>query len=468
MRTTVELAVAAAPAWPALRLLSSPATVRAFPSLAILLGLAVTIGLTLLAAVALLVPALLLPVAVTALVFLAAERVRARRSYGRRRRLPPGSLGLGRTAPFRHVGFYAAEARRHGPVFKLSQLFRPTVCVVGLHEGSETLRRHDAQLRTPAIPLSGLVPRGSLRYMPPHDHAVYRRLLHEALRSTDLDRAATTARAAARRELGTLAAAGLSPSRSDLDRIAFPVLVESLFGLDPDGEPAAWMHELRERLPIENVLLRRRRARRSLRELCTLARSERGEPSVLAALGERADDTAVGNLVLMLRTGGADLTSLLHWVLYELALAPSWLERVREDPDASRRVVLETLRLEQSEWILRRADADLDLAGYRVPRGWLIRVCVRESHRDPRVFPNPERFHPDRFIRRPGSRKFAPFGISRVTCLGDRLTLVVAQALVEELAEGFELRLLDGGRRVFRGMHWAPGPDFRVELVARG
>ena len=47
-------------------------------------------------------------------------------------------------------------------------------------------------------------------------------------------------------------------------------------------------------------------------------------------------------------------------------------------------------------------------AGFRLPRGWLLRICVHESHRDPAVFEHPEVFDPDRFLRRAPTRDRRP------------------------------------------------------------
>ena len=61
------------------------------------------------------------------------------------------------------------------------------------------------------------------------------------------------------------------------------------------------------------------------------------------------------------------------------------------------RIIAETLRLEQSEYIVRVARRPLSVGGFRIPAGWLLRLCVRESHRDPTAFTDPDRFDPDRF-----------------------------------------------------------------------
>ena len=88
------------------------------------------------------------------------------------------------------------------------------------------------------------------------------------------------------------------------------------------------------------------------------------------------------------------------------------------------RCVRETLRLRQSEYIYRKVLDDIPVEDFVIPKGWLLRVCVRESHRDPLLFENPNGFNPDRFIARRYSRaEYSTFGASRVSCLGEHLTL---------------------------------------------
>ena len=64
----------------------------------------------------------------------------------------------------------------------------------------------------------------------------------------------------------------------------------------------------------------------------------------------------------------------------------------------STRIVMETLRLEQSEYLYRETTRDIEHKGVVIPRGWLVRLCVRESHQDPAIFANPDVFDPDRFL----------------------------------------------------------------------
>ena len=75
------------------------------------------------------------------------------------------------------------------------------------------------------------------------------------------------------------------------------------------------------------------------------------------------------------------------------------------------RMVSETLRLSQSEYVYRVVARECRLGEFRIPAGWLVRVCLRECHRRPDLFPEPERFDPDRFLDiSQGKLIYAPFG----------------------------------------------------------
>ncbi|KAF9879655.1 hypothetical protein CkaCkLH20_03198 [Colletotrichum karsti] len=70
------------------------------------------------------------------------------------------------------------------------------------------------------------------------------------------------------------------------------------------------------------------------------------------------------------------------------------------------------------------------LAGYFLPQGTTASTQAYSYHRDPMVYPQPERFHPERFIspsgeyQAPSQGVFAPFGAGSRTCLGVHLARI--------------------------------------------
>jgi cytochrome P450 len=80
-----------------------------------------------------------------------------------------------------------------------------------------------------------------------------------------------------------------------------------------------------------------------------------------------------------------------------------------------------------------------------MPRGWLVRLCVAESHRDPDVFPEPGRYDLDRFLtRRYDSSQYSPFGWGRHLCNGVTLTHMISRVVLEELASHYDWDVTGG------------------------
>jgi cytochrome P450 len=500
--TALALGVLALAAWPALRLLSIPPIRREHTGIAVLLVGALVAYAAVLAALAVALPALLAPLAVVAAAALLAERWRARPGFGARRRLPPGSLSPFPRRPWTEHRFYLEQAARFGPVFKTSLLHRPMVCVLGARLGSELLREHEADLEAPPVRFNRFVPRGFLRYMEPADHRVYKKLFQSALAADLLRareaRAAETVRAA----LGALAArpdaaaaspgGGLAP-REPLRELFFALLLGLFFGLERGSPAVAELRALYAALDIRKMSwIPGQRDRRALARIEAWIRQrgreleaarERGEtppPCVLESLARPRqdaleDETVLGQLVYVVQVGRADLTGLLVWVLKLLGDHPQWAERLRAaartgaagEADAlAVRVVRETLRLEQSEYVYRRARRDVEFRGFRIPRGWRVRVLIREGHRDPASFPEPERFDPDRFLDPGlGGARYAPFGLGAHACIGSQVTESFARIVLVELARGFDWRVTRDGPREYGWAHWQPSPKLRIALA---
>jgi cytochrome P450 len=490
LETDLELAALAVATWPALRASLSPPYWRAHVRPAVM-AVAAIVGVGALAVVF----AALSPIGLRLLAaVVCGGRLLAlwqsRPEYGRSRGLPPGRLTL--LPPLAMVEddeFLARQAAEHGPVFKIGGLRRNVVCVVGLERGAALLRRHDAGLAVPAMPFSRAIPRGFLRFMGASDHAVYRRALQRGLSRDLVDGSSESLRRAV---AGTLAAiarssfdgkgSGIDP-RPFLGRMTFEYLLELVLGVaasDPAFSDLERLFRCIDHLSVSPLAIRR--ARRALRDIAgRLAERPTSRRCLLSEVadsvpGAVGDPTLLGNLVFMVRASGADVAGLLSWILSVLGDHPEWLERLRSaeststgPEDLASRIVNETLRLQQSEFINRVALEPVEVDGFVVPRRWAIRLCVRESHRDPGIFVRPGDFDPDRFLSgNPPATEYAPFGMDRHACIGDHLTRTIGRTFVAALARGYDLTVAGNGRAVMGRAHWQPGPRFRVRLAARG
>jgi len=183
------------------------------------------------------------------------------------------------------------------------------------------------------------------------------------------------------------------------------------------------------------------------------------------------DETVAGNLFLLHQASRESITGLVLWSLQLLGGAPEWCARIEADPDAADKVLSETLRLAQSEYVYRRVVRPLEVGGHRIPEGWMLRICVAESHRLDPPFERPETFDPARFEhRRFSSSEHSPFGLDEHACLGARMSLTLARVFLVALVCGYDWTVVADGppeRRNRHWSHWEPSSAFRIAVTAK-
>lgn len=446
-------------------------------------------------------PEVALWVAAAVVVVALALLVRSRPSHGARRGLPPGRIRLMPIEPLKDRDFYLDQARRHGRVFKTGSApdqrhlsLRPMVCVVDHHLALRLLREHDAALEVyPTFPFSWRFPRKILRNMETDDHEVYSRIFRRAFSAVDLDALepafADDIRLEIERMEAHISAAGLDEVAPlhFLRHLMFGVMARFLFGTGPDTAEFESLMGMYRDLGIESFdrISNRWHDDRALDELMdaveqrararVASRQADAPPSCLveaiADLDEAllSDRAVLGNLIQMVDSS-RDTAALMRWIMKDLDDHPDLLTRVGNggavDRSLAGRIVNESLRREQSEFLYRRVARDIDLDGHLLPKGWTVRVCVREAHLDPAVFDRPDCYDPDRFADRSYSMsEYAPFGMYRHVCLGAQLTRRVAAALVVLLATEYRLVVTGNGPLEFDEGHWSPNRSMRVRVI---
>lgn len=495
METWLAVGVIVAAAWRPLRAALSPRVARAFPHPAPKLRIALGSVALAVVAVALLSPTLLQVGAGAAVALWVAERIRAHPRWARGRALPPGSLGIF-PDNWSDDRFFLRQSERYGPIFKTSHFLRPEIGIVGLERGIALLKRHDDQLLIPKLPFADYVPGGLLRYMDGPEHRRYRSIFRVAYSQPVFEpligRFEHTTRQAisALREAGDAAADGVAPL-PHLDRLMMDLWFPLFFGIEPGSSQASTLRSLYPVIHINNPDgASRDEIRSAVDQIAAIVLEEREKwdpeappPCILRHVSREwtdgeADPIVVGNLLYLLHTSSTDLSAMMWWLLKMLGDHPEWLERLAtaDEPllplDASAiatRVVMETLRLRQSEFIYRAVRESFEFEGFRFPKGWLVRICVWESHRDPTIFDEPDAFRPDRFLARSFTRReYSPFGAQRHACLGPQLATLVGSIFVRELARGAVLDVTsDGPIELGCFRHWTPSSAYRVRLRER-
>ena len=472
--------------FPLVRTAASPGLRRrfqAFPPIQQIL----TVGLALYVLVVVLLilfsPVLLRWAAVLAGVILIGEAWQRRSSFGTRRGMPPGSLAVLPAGPWSDPDYYRKTAERFGPVFKFRHLIDPAVAIVGLQRVSEFLRKNEEQLLIPPAPFNAIVPGGFVRYLSGREHLGVAETLRSAVTPRVIDSNADEFRRESRSALDAIA--GGAPAAAAIDRMVLAEMMTCFLGVQA-GHRFERLEVLFNDADYRQLARHGRASARAA--MMQIIDEIRGLPvtgtssflSELAGAHPEAlqSDEIVGNFAYALHTARIDVSGLLVWVIAVLGANPSWVSRLRDDicerpaeaacnGGLADRIVRETLRLRQSEFLLRRTKAPVEFEGFTIPAGWHVRLCIAESHRAPDVFENPDSFDPERFSRSMSRSRYAPFGFAPHLCPGEHLARVMGRHLVVELALAWDISVSNVEPWEFSGFHWRPSGSMQVALQRR-
>jgi cytochrome P450 len=219
------------------------------------------------------------------------------------------------------------------------------------------------------------------------------------------------------------------------------------------------------------LFLRRKRAVSLLlhEEIARRRSSDGSEGDVLSLLLQARGEDGSGltdvelhdELMTLLVAGHETTATALAWTLHRLSIHPEVLERARQEAaesDGARyldAVILETLRLHPVvPMVIRRLARTRTVGGRTIPAGACVAPNVWLAHRRPDVWPDPERFHPDRFLTEaPRPQQFFPFGGGNRTCVGRVFALQ-------------EMRIVL--RQILRRRRPIPVPGYLPRVVRRG
>lgn len=192
--------------------------------------------------------------------------------------------------------------------------------------------------------------------------------------------------------------------------------------------------------------------RGDLLSMLLMARDDDGEPMT--------DQQAYDEVVTLLSAGIETSALALAWLFHEIARHPEVERRVHEEVDQVlsgrpvtaedvpkltyvQQVVNETLRMYPVWILMRRALRPVRLGGVPVPRGAEVTISPHALHHDPRWFPDPHRFDPDRWA--PDRAKdvprgaFIPFGAGNRMCVGNAFALTEMAVTVATIASRWRL-----------------------------
>lgn len=178
-------------------------------------------------------------------------------------------------------------------------------------------------------------------------------------------------------------------------------------------------------------------------------------------------------------TAGMDTTAIsVEWAMAELIKNPRvqqkaqeeldrviGYDRVMTEPDFSNLpylqcVAKEALRLHPPTPLMlpHRANANVKIGGYDIPKGSNVHVNVWAVARDPAVWKNPTEFRPERFLEEDVDMKghdfrLLPFGAGRRICPGAQLGINLVVSMLGHLLHHF---------------NWAPANGLSPEEIDMG
>lgn len=279
--------------------------------------------------------------------------------------------------------------------------------------------------------------------------------------------------------LATFRAAIDAATRSAHPAVLFaPALQRAPLGLGPyarlERDQARLCGLLREQIAAVRPVADERP---DILSLMLRARYEDGSPM--------DDGDVIDELRTLLLAGHETTAVALAWALHRLHEHPEILARVRAELDALgpapapeavaalpllEAVCQETLRLDPIVLaVVRRLRVPFELAGHRLPPGAAVMASLYLAQRSPAVFPEPDRFVPERFLGRSYSPyELFPFGGGTRRCLGAAFALFEMKVVLGTLLAAAEFKRLASARQgalVRRNLTMGPADGIPLELV---
>ena len=276
--------------------------------------------------------------------------------------------------------------------------------------------------------------------------------------------------------------------RSEMTSITFRVVAKTLFDAEVAGDIAriagafdTGIEEIARRIrrpvPVPDLVptpgnLRYRRAvarmDRLVYRIIDEHRDGRDRGDLLSALmqvldegGRPMSERQLRDETITMLLAGHETTALaLTWTWYLLSTNPAARARLEEEVDAldgrppgiadlprlriTERVVKEAMRIFPPAYSFgREALADDEILGWRVAAGTTLFVFPWVLHRDPRFFPEPLRFDPDRwtddFERSLPRCAYLPFGSGPRMCIGREFARMELALIVAAIAQRYRL-----------------------------
>ncbi|CAH8384496.1 unnamed protein product [Eruca vesicaria subsp. sativa] len=417
-----------------------------------------------------------------------------RRTRYRRIGLPPGSLGLPLIGETMHLikayksenpePFIDERVARYGSVFTTHLFGEPTVFSADA-EMNRFVLQNEGKL------FEGSYPASICNLLGKHSLVLMKGSLHKRMHSLTMSFAnSSIIKDHLMLDIDRLVRFNLDSWSSrvllmeEAKKITFELTVKQLMSFDP-GE---WSESLRKEyilviegffslpIPLFSTTYRKAiKARRKVAEALTVVVMKRRKEKegaerkkdMLAALlavdDGFSDEEIVDFLVAILVAGYETTSTIMTLAVKFVTETPLALAQLKEEHEKIRAMKSDSENLEWSDYksmpftqcvvnetlrmaniiggVFRRAMTDVEIKGYKIPKGWKVFSSFRAVHLDPNHYKDARTFNPWRWqsnsVATSPSNVFAPFGGGPRICPGYELARVALSVFLHRLVTSF-------------------------------
>lgn len=124
-------------------------------------------------------------------------------------------------------------------------------------------------------------------------------------------------------------------------------------------------------------------------------------------------------------------------------------------------------------FVSRNCTEPFTVGGVTLPKNSVVQIATYFLHRDPKVFPKPEEFHPERFLPENSKGRhpyaYVPFSAGPRNCLGQRFALAEEKIVIANILRRFSIKSLDQRDQVALAAELVlrPRSGLRIQFMPR-